>query len=237
VFLLWIFAETAGVYSFARHIAPAAVRNRPLSVFFAGREDLMKALTKIMGMRSSLAGAAALSLSGLAAHASNGPYVAADYSYSGYETTCAGAASCDRRSSGFRLAAGWAFAQHWSVEALYLDAGRFDASGTTSDGSIFYGRTKLTAAGATVGYDWLLGNSLSVGPRAGIAAVKADFSPGPAPALGGSATTAQFFGGAAAAWRISNAWSLHLDWDHTRARMNRFYGDVNLASVGVQFGF
>jgi Outer membrane protein beta-barrel domain len=237
MFLRPIFAESAGDYSFARHIAPKAVRNRPLSVFFAGREDLMKALTKIMGMRSSLAGATVLSLSGLAAQASDGPYVAADYGYSGYETTCAGSARCDRRGSGFRVAAGWAFAQHWSVEALYLDAGRFDASGTTSGGSIFYGRTRLTAAGATVGYDWLLGNTFSIGPRAGVAAVKADFTPGPAPAIGGGATTAQFFGGAAAAWRISDAWCLHLDWDHTRARMNRFYGDVNVASVGVQFGF
>jgi hypothetical protein len=198
----------------------------------------MKPLTKIIGMHGSFAACtAALSLTAIAAHASDGPYVAAGYSYSGYETTCDGSVSCDRRSSGFRLAAGWAFAGNWTVEAMYLDAGRFDASGATSDGSIFYGRTKLTAAGATLGYDWSLGNALKIGPRAGIAAVRADFSAGPAPAISGGATTAQFVGGAAAAWRISDAWSLQLDWDHTRARMNRFNGDVNIASIGIQFGF
>jgi Outer membrane protein beta-barrel domain len=198
----------------------------------------MKPLIKFIGMRGSFAACtAALSLSGIAAHAADGPYATAGYSYSGYETTCDGSVSCDRRSSGFRLAAGWAFAAHWSVEALYLDAGRFDASGATSAGSIFSGRAKLTATGATVGYDWSLGNALSIGPRVGIAAVKADFSPGPAPAIGGGATTAQFFGGAAAVWRLSQAWSLRLDWDHTRARMNRFNGDVNVATVGIQFGF
>jgi hypothetical protein len=198
----------------------------------------MKPLTRTIRTLGCFAACtAALSLSGIAARASDGPYIAAGYSYGGYETTCDGSVSCDRRSSGFRLAAGWAFADHWSVEALYLDAGRFDASGATSDGSIFYGRTKLTAAAATLGYDWSLGNALSIGPRAGIAAVKADFSPGPVPAISGGATTAQFFGGGAAAWRISDAWSLHFDWDHTRARMNRFNGDVNEASVGIQFGF
>ena len=94
---------------------------------------------------------AGLTLAGLA-HAADGPYLSADYAYSGYETRCDGSAGCDRRSNGFRVSAGWAFAQHWSVEALYLDAGRFGASGTASDGSIFYGRAKLTAAGATIGY-------------------------------------------------------------------------------------
>jgi hypothetical protein len=198
----------------------------------------MKALTKMIGTRGPLAACtAALSLSGLAAHAADGPYLDAAYTYGGYETRCDGTVSCDRRSGGFRVAGGWAFAHHWSVEASYLDAGRFDASGATADGEIFYGRAKLTAIGATLGYDWSIGSAFSIGPRAGIAAVKVNFDPGPAPAVGGGATSAQFLGGASAAWRISDAWSLHLDWDHTRGRMNRFDGDVNLASFGVRFGF
>jgi hypothetical protein len=210
----------------------------------------MKALTKNIGRRSALAAcpaacpaacavayAAASLLFGASARAADGPYAAAAYSYSGYETDCDGSVSCDRRSSGFRLAAGWRFAGNWTAEALYLDAGHFDASAATSAGTIFYGRARLTAAGATLGYDWRLGTDFTVGPRAGLTAVRANFSPGAAPAIAGGATTAQFLGGAAAAWRISDAWSLRLDWDHTRGRMNRFNGDVNAASLGVQFGF
>ena len=197
----------------------------------------MKAL-KNLGMRGSwVACTAAWSLYGGAAHSADGPYISAAYSYSGYETRCDGSASCERRSSGFRVAGGWAFSPHWTVEALYLDAGRFDASGATSEGTIFSGRAKISAVGATLGYDWVFGGAFTLGPRAGIAAVKANFTPGPPPAVPGGATPTQFLGGAAAAWRITDAWSLHLDWDHTRARMNRFDGDVNVASLGVQFGF
>lgn len=197
----------------------------------------MKAVIRNIGPSRLGACVAALLLSGGAAKAADGPFVAADYTYGAFDTTCDGSASCDRRSSGFRLAAGWQFAEHWSVEALYLDAGRFDASGATADGSTFSGRTKVTAAGAAAGYDWLFGNAFSIGPRVGLAAVKANFSPGAAPAIGGGETTTQFIGGAAAAWHISDAWNLNLHWDHTRARMNRFDGDVNVASVGIQFGF
>ena len=98
-------------------------------------------------------------------------------------------------------------------------------------------RQQAKGLDATLGYDWVFGGAFTLGPRAGIAAVKANFTPGPPPAVPGGATTTQFLGGAAAAWRITDAWSLHLDWDHTRARMNRFDGDVNVASLGVQFGF
>ena len=197
----------------------------------------MNATTLNIGTRGVRACTATLLLCALGAHAADGPYVAAAYGYGGFETHCDATLNCERRSSGFRIAGGWALASHWSIEASYLDAGRYDASGTTSDGSVFYGRAKLTAVGATLGYDWMIGDALSVGPRIGMAALKAEFSPGPAPAIRGGATTAQFIGGADAAWRLSEAWSLHLDWDHTRARMNRFDGDVNIARFGVQFGF
>ena len=44
------------------------------------------------------------------AYGADGPYVAAGYSYTGYETRCDGGA-CDRRDSGYRAAAGWQFAK------------------------------------------------------------------------------------------------------------------------------
>jgi hypothetical protein len=170
------------------------------------------------------------------AGAGEGPYVAASYAYSGFQTRCDGGA-CDRRDSGVRAAVGWAPAPHWSVEALYLDAGRFVASDVTAAGTPFDGRARLRAWGGTLGYAWPLGAKFTVGARAGMASVTADFEPGPAPAIAGGRTTAQFIGGLSMSWRLSTAWSARLDWDHTRGRMNRFDGDVDAASVGIQFGF
>jgi hypothetical protein len=170
------------------------------------------------------------------AHAADGPYVAAGYAYSGYQTRCNGDA-CDRRDGGVRAAAGWAFAKHWSAEALYLDAGHFVASDVTSAGTPFHGRANLRAWGGTVGFAWPLGTAFTLGARVGAASVKANFQPGPAPAIAGGKTTTQFLGGLSATWRFSGAWSARLDWDHTRGRMNRFNGDVDTASVGIQFGF
>jgi hypothetical protein len=170
------------------------------------------------------------------AEAASGPYVAASYAYTGYQTRCDGGA-CDRRDNGFRAAVGWSFASHWSVEAIYLDAGHFVASDLTAVGTAFQGRANLTAWGATVGYEWPLGAAFTVGARLGAAAVKAEFKPGPAPAIAGGKTTTQFLGGLTATWHLSRAWSARVDWDHTRGRMNRFNGNVDAASIGLQYGF
>ena len=171
-----------------------------------------------------------------AAQAEDGPYVAAGYGITGYETRCNGDA-CDRRDSGFRAALGWQLAPAWSVEAIYLNPGAFVASDVTPDGVPFHGRAHVRAIGANLGYDYTFGGAFSLGARAGMASVKADFTPGPAPAIAGGHTTAQFLGGLNATWHFLPSWSARLDWDHTRARMNRYDGDVNALSVGVQFGF
>jgi hypothetical protein len=170
------------------------------------------------------------------AYGADGPYVAAGYSYTGYETRCNGGA-CDRRDSGYRAAVGWHFAKFWSIEAIHLDAGRFVASDVTASGTPFHGNAKVRASGGTVGYEYPIGTAFTIAARVGAAAVTADFEPGPAPAIRGGKSTTQFFGGLTGTYHFSNAWSVRLDWDHTRGRMNRYDGDVNGASVGIQFGF
>ncbi len=170
------------------------------------------------------------------AHAEDGPYLAAGYGVTGYETRCNGD-GCDRRDSGFRVAAGWGFATSWSAEALYLKEGVFVASDITAAGTPFHGDAHVRAFGATLGYSYPISRAFSIGARAGAASVKADFTPGPAPAISGGKSTTQFLGGLNATWHFSSAWSARLDWDHSRARMNRFDGDINMVSAGVQFGF
>lgn len=190
-------------------------------------------------LNSAAAALAVASMGGLAvplAAADTGPYVAAGYGTTGYETRCQGDA-CDRRDSGFRAAAGWQLARNWSLEAIYLNPGTFVASDVTAAGTPFHGRAHVRVTGATVGYSYTFGNAFSLGARAGAASVRAEFTPGPAPAVAGGKTTAQFLGGLDAIWHFSPAWSARLDWDHTRAKMNRYDGDVNALSVGVQFGF
>jgi hypothetical protein len=169
------------------------------------------------------------------AHA-DGPYVSAGFSaLTGYRTRCNGA--CDHTDDGFRVAAGWTFLKNFSVEAIYMDAGNFLVSDITSGGTPFRGRAKVTLGGGTLGYQYFIGDKLSFGARAGAAAVKADFTPGPAPAIAGSKTTTQFLGGLDAKWQFTSWCAAHLDWDHSRARMNRYDGDINALTLGVQFGF
>jgi hypothetical protein len=187
---------------------------------------------------AALRAAAVVSLLAAAslAQGADGPYVAAGYAYTAYQTRCDGGA-CDRRDGGFRVATGWGFAKHWSVEAVYLDAGHFVASDVTAAGTPFRGRADLSAWGGTLSYEYPLGTAVTLGVRLGGASVKADFKPGPAPAIAGGKTTPQFLGGLSATWRFSHAWSARLDWDHTRGRMNRFNGDVDAASIGLQYSF
>jgi len=170
------------------------------------------------------------------AQAADGPYVAVGYGLTGFETRCDGGA-CDRRDSGYRLAAGWGFAQRWSVEVVYLDAGQFIASDRTADGTSFQGHAEVSATGLTLGYALPLGEKFSVGARLGASSVKADFHPGPAPAISGGKTETQFLGGLSGTWQMAPAWTLRLDWDHTKGRMNRFDGDVNVVALGLQYGF
>jgi hypothetical protein len=193
-------------------------------------------MRNLFGSLMGAAGATVLQFAAAtAAQAAGGPYVAAGYGYSGYQTRCEG--FCDRRDSGLRVAMGWRLTSSWSIEALYLNPGSFEASDMTAAGIPFYGRAHVRAIGGDVGYDHWFGSAFSVGARAGLASVKADFTPGPLPAISGGKTTAQFLGGLNATWHFSSAWSARLDWDHTRARMNRYSGDVNMVSLGVQFGF
>jgi hypothetical protein len=170
------------------------------------------------------------------ANVTSGPYAALGASATGFQTRCTGGA-CDRRAAGVRLAAGWDFASRWSVEALYLDAGRFTASDLTAGGVPFRGRADVSGFGATVGYGFPLGNAFTITAHIGFASVKADFKPGPPPAIAGGKTTTQFLGGLSGTWRLSRSWSARFDWDHTRGRMNRFNGDIDAATVGFQYGF
>jgi hypothetical protein len=183
---------------------------------------------------SALAALCALLGAPLAARAA-GPYLAAGYAYSGFETRCDGA--CDSRASGVRIAGGWNIAGHWSLEALYLNDGRFTASEAAADGSPFQGRAKVSAWGGTAGFFWPVTEPLSLGARLGLVSVKAEFEPGAAPAQAGGSTTTQPIAGLTAAWHFTRFLSARLDFDRSRARMNRANGDLNVASLGVQLGF
>jgi hypothetical protein len=175
-------------------------------------------------------------LAAVPARAADGPYVSAGYAVlTDYRTRCNGA--CDHTDDGFRVAVGWNFFKNFSVEALYLDAGHFVVSDITSGGTPFQGNAKVTLGGATLGYQYPIGAHFALGARVGAAAVKAEFTPGPAPAIAGGKTTTQFLGGLGASWQFTNWCSARLDWDHSRARMNRYDGDINALTLGVQFGF
>lgn len=181
-----------------------------------------------------LAAVLASALPGARAHADG--YVAAGWGATHHRVLCNGGA-CDRRDTGVRVTLGWTFAPRWSAELLYLDAGTFTASDRTAEGVAFRGRDDVHGIGAALQYRVPLGATFDAGVRLGAASMKSEFSPGPAPAIAGGRTTTQLLYGAGARWTFAPSWSLRADWDRTRARMNRFNGNVDAVTVGVQYSF
>jgi hypothetical protein len=187
-------------------------------------------------MRNIVPAFVVLLISAVPAQADNTFHVALGGGASHFATRCDGDA-CDRRDVGWRVALGWRFRERWSVEAAWLDAGKFIASDVTASATPFNGRAAVRAYGATVAYSWPLNPSLSLDARAGAASVDADFSPGPAPAVALGRTVTRPLYGFTARWRLAPRWSLRADWDGTAGRMNRYDGRLDLFSVGLQYEF
>ncbi len=163
-------------------------------------------------------------------------HVAAGGGVTRFHVRCDGDA-CDRHDGGWRLAAGWAINDRWSVEALWIDAGRFVASDVTSTGTPFFGRADVSAYGATLAYSWSFGGRFALDAKLGVASVDADFSPGPAPAIAGGRSVTRPIYGVTGRWRVTPRWSFRADWDGTAGRMNRYDGRVDLVAVGIQYDF
>ncbi len=178
----------------------------------------------------------ALGLLPAAARAESPFHVAAGGGVTRFNVRCDGTA-CDRHDGGWRLAAGWAINDRWSVEAAWIDAGRFVASDVTGNGTPFFGRADTRAYGATLAYSWSFGDTLTLDARLGVAAVEADFSPGPAPAIEGGRSVTRPLYGVTGRWRMTPRWSFRADWDGTAGRMNRYDGRIDLIAVGIQYDF
>lgn len=175
-------------------------------------------------------------LFGVPTHAEGAFHVAVGGGATHFATRCDGNA-CDRSDQGWRIGLGWTLRDRWSIEATWIDAGRFTASDRTAAGTPFFGRVDVRIAAATVGYAWPLSDSLWVAAKLGVASVDSDFSPGPAPAIAGGRTVTRPLYGVSALWRVAPRWSLRADWDGTEGRMNRFDGRVDVYAVGVQYEF
>ncbi len=144
---------------------------------------------------------------------------------------------CDRNSAYGKLFVGYRLGDAVHMQAVIIDAGRFEGGGTTPRGTPFGGRFEVRGFGVTGGYRWAIAPSWSFVARAGIVSVHTRFehaAPGVAEA---SRTTVQPLVGLGVAYALTSAVSLSVDADATRFKVHTTRGPLQMLGVAVQVSF
>lgn len=173
---------------------------------------------------STLAGAADFSV-GLSAGADQG------------RVDCVASFPCERRSSHFKLSAGYQLAPAVEVQAVYFDAGRFKGGDPVPGGSEFGGRFKVSGIGLTAGYRWDVAPLWSLTARAGLASVRTRFEYANTVWGSVSKSTAQPLFGIGVAYAITPAVRVGLDYDASRFKVHTTQGRLQMLGVAAQFSF
>lgn len=150
---------------------------------------------------------------------------------------CVAAYACDHGSAHAKLFVGYAPAQNIELQALAFDAGHFDGGDTTSLGTPFGGRFKVTGVGIAAGYRWGFAPDWSLKAQVGIAQVRTRFDYA-APFTGDtSETSTQPLLGLSLAWRVAPNVQLSLDCDETRFKAYTSHGSLRMLGLAAQFSF
>ena len=168
-----------------------------------------------------------------AADFSNGLGAGADQG----RVACIASAPCDRRSTQWKLFAGYHVSDGIELQALYFDAGHFSGGDTAPLGTEFGGRFKVNGFGMTAGYRWAFAPAWSLAARAGVASVRTRFDY--ADPVWGSArqTTTQPFLGLGIGYAVTPTLRLGIDYDATRFKVHTRRGPLQMFSLSSQFFF
>ena len=150
---------------------------------------------------------------------------------------CVDSFACDRSSFGGKAFGGYRVDDAWDVEAVYFGGHDFKGGDTTPLGTEFGGTFKVSGAGLTAGYRWMLAPAWSLTGRAGIAAVRTRFDYAD-PALDtASKSTAQPLAGLRLAVRVAPQVNIGLDYDVTRFKVHSTRGLLHMLGLSAQFTF
>ena len=189
----------------------------------------------MMKKRVLLAGAA-LALSGAV---SAQTYATISFGSSSIKVDCAGAQTCDKSDTAFKLLGGYKFTPNVAVEAGYMSFGK--AKIRDSGDSLDVG---VTGFGVGVAFHQDLSANWNFVGRLGLAQMKTklDASIAGLGSASDSDSNAQLYGGLGVGYKINKQVSIDGAWDFTKGKYNKNgadpgSGNVNALSVGLTFAF
>lgn len=151
---------------------------------------------------------------------------------------CAGAPSCDKTGTGFKLMGGYKFAPNWAGELGYFDYGKAKASDNVDSLEI-----RSTAIGVGVAYHQDLATDWNAVARLGLSRVKTKLTLNVAGLGSGSDSDSntQAYFGVGVGYKLSKTTSVDFAWDFSKAKFNKApvdeSGNINVISIGLTFGF
>lgn len=190
--------------------------------------------------RNLLIGLAAMAL---AAGASAQVYGGAAIGSARINLDCAGATTCDKTDTGWKLFGGYHFNPNWAAEIAYFDFGTGKASATDTELGTITGEVENTGFGVGVALRQDLAPNWNFVGRFGLASIKTKIS-GAVTGLGSGSDSdrnVQPYAGLGVGYKLSKSTSLDLAWDFSRGKYNKngveTKGNVNLISLGLTAGF
>ena len=150
---------------------------------------------------------------------------------------CVASFPCDRSSSHAKLTADYRFAEPWTVQVMYFNAGHFQGGDTTPLGTEFGGTFRVEGLGLTAGYRWTFAPNWRVAGRVGAASVRTRFEYANALTGDVSRTTLQPLAGVGVGYAITPAVRIGVDYDVTRFKVYRTQGSLRMLGVAAQFSF
>jgi OmpA-OmpF porin, OOP family len=175
-------------------------------------------------------------LAGSAAASAQG-YGSISIGASRLDADCAGATTCDKTGTAFKILGGYKFAPNLAWELGYFDFGKAKAADAGIAGEI-----KTNAFGGGVAFHQDLSNDWNFVGRLGLAQVKTKIS-GTAGSISASDSdnSVQPTLGLSVGYKLNKTTSIDGAWDFTRSKYDKngasFKGNVNAFSLGLTFGF
>ena len=150
---------------------------------------------------------------------------------------CIASAPCERRSTHWKLSAGYRVSEAIELHALYFDAGHFSGGDMAPLGTEFGGRFKVNGFGMTAGYRWAFAPAWSLAARAGLASVRTRFDYANTVWGSASQTTTQSLLGLGLGYAVTPAVRLGIDYDATRFKVHTTRGPLQMFGLSSQFSF
>lgn len=151
---------------------------------------------------------------------------------------CAGATTCDKSDTAFKLLGGYKFAPNFGAEIGFFDFGKAKAADATTTGEV-----KNSAFGGGVAFMQDIAPNWNFVGRIGLAQVKTKITGTVAGVGSGSDSdnNMALYGGLGVGYKVTPAVSVDAAWDFSKSKYDKngasTSGSINVLSVGLTFSF